>query len=246
MATAAQQKHPFLPGSNTDEFDQGSKAAPAFRKARKRAGFLPLPFHCHPLFQFFFFPFGALRRGLTYHTWFSSENNRLKCVLFSGVSPDSPIGHIAYKSGCLWERHAKRNPDRDSGLQRGCQDTRAMRHTAGGLPSSTHTGFMNKSRGCTAELLISAALLFVALLFKYLVWKPRKLNWHCPNWQQKFVILYSPFAFLLLKMFQTAGQRAKALLENLFQGWLSRAADSSSLHWAKSPTLHRQYSERMH
>lgn len=60
-----------------------------------------------------------------------------------------------------------------------------------GCPSSTHAACMNKSRGCTAEPLVSSALFF-ALLFKYIVWKPRKTNWHCPNWQQKFVILYLP------------------------------------------------------
>lgn len=91
------------------KFNQGSKSAPAFRKARKRAIFL-LFLSTAILFSIFFFLFGAFGLGLTYHSSFSSENSREKSVLFSGVFPDSPIGHIACKLGWLWERHAKRNP----------------------------------------------------------------------------------------------------------------------------------------
>lgn len=86
MATAAPQKHPFLPGSNTDEFDQGSKAAPAFRKARKRAVFLPLPFHCHPLFQFFF-SFWCTEAGANLsHLFFSRKQQSEMCFIFRRLS----------------------------------------------------------------------------------------------------------------------------------------------------------------
>ena len=94
MATTARQKHPSLAGSNTDEFNRGQKQPLLSGKQEKvLSSFLFL-------FRFFFL-FAALGRGLTYHTCFSSENSRDKCVLFSGVSPDSPIGHIACRSGCL-------------------------------------------------------------------------------------------------------------------------------------------------
>lgn len=147
MATAAWQKHPSLAGSNTDKFNTGSKAVPAFRKARKCAIFLSPPFHCHPLFQSCRFWFGALGWGLIYHTCFSPENSRDKCGLFSGISPDSLIGRTACTSGCFWETHAKRNPGWDSGLQPGCQDTCAMWHTVGGLPKHTHSGFLKIKAG---------------------------------------------------------------------------------------------------
>lgn len=225
------------------QIQPGSKSAPAFRKAIKRAIFL-LFLSTAILFSIFF-SFWCIWAGANLSLFLQKTAER-NLFYFQASFQTAQLA-ILHASWDDCERDMPRETQaRDIRLQPSCRTRVPCDVLWKGCPSSTHTGFMNKSMGCTAEPLVSASLFFVVLISKYLIWKHRKLNWHCPNWHHKFIILYSPFAFLLLKIFQSSGQGAKALLENLFQGRVSHAAGSHKLHWAKSPSLLGQYLKGMH